>query len=82
MKPISAEKHSSVVSLLKEGYSHHQIITETGVEIGIVNRIRKEVDLEKENNPGGHPFKLSAWDKWSITHQITSGKLENAVQAT
>ena len=40
------------------------------------------MDLEKENNPGGHLSKLSAWDKQSIIHQITSGKLDNAVQAT
>ena len=36
----------------------------------------------KENNPGGHPSKLSACDKQSIICQISSGKLDNAVQAT
>ena len=82
MKPISAEKHSYVISLLKEGYPHCQIIAKTGVGMGTVNRINKEVNLEKENNPGGHPPKLSAHDKQSIIHQITSGKLDNAVQAT
>ena len=82
MKPISAEKNSSVISLLKEGYPHHEIIAKTVVGIGTVNRINKEVNLEKENNPGGHPPKLSTWDKQSIIYQITSGKLDNAVQAT
>jgi len=40
------------------------------------------VDGNKENNPGGCPYKLSACDKQSILHQIRSGKLENAVEAT
>ena len=47
-----------------------------------VGRIRKEVDSEKENNQGGCPSKLSPHDKQSIIHQITTGKLDNAVQAT
>ena len=50
--------------------------------MGTVNRISKELDLDKENNPEGHPSKLSARDKKLIIHQITSGKLDNAVQAT
>ena len=82
MKPISAEICSSVISLLKDGYPHCQITAKTGVGMGTVNRISKEVDLEKENNPGGCPSKLSAQDKQPIIHQITSGKLDNAVQAT
>ena len=47
-----------------------------------VGRIRKEVDSEKENSQGGHPSKLSPHDKQSIICQITTGKLNNAVQAT
>ena len=82
MKAISAEKCSSVISLLKGGYPQHQVVTKTGVGMGTVNRISKELDLDKENNPGGRPSKLSAHDKKLIIHQITSGKLDNAVQAT
>ena len=37
--------------------------------------------MDKENSKGGHPSKLSPWDKQSIIHQITTGKLDNAVQA-
>ena len=37
---------------------------------------------DKENHPGGHPSKLSPRDKQSIIYQISSGKLDNAVQAT
>ena len=81
MRPISAAKCSSVLSLLQQGYSYHQIHDKTGVGLGTINRIGKEVDANKENNPGGHPSKLSAHDKQSIVQQINSEKLDNAVQA-
>ena len=37
---------------------------------------------DKENHLGGHPSKLSPCDTQSIIHQISIGKLDNAVQAT
>ena len=55
MKPISAEKCSSVISLLKDGYPHFQIIAKTSALMGTVNKISREVDLVKKNNPGDHP---------------------------
>src|SRR5271154_1715754 len=82
MRFISTAKRSSVLSLLEQGYSHHQIHDRTGVEKGTIGRIGREVDADKENNSGGRPAKLSAHDKQSILRQITSGKLDNAVQAT
>ena len=82
MKAISTAQHNSVVSLLNEGYSQCQIKDKTGVGKGTISRISKEVDGNKENNSGGHSSKLSARDKQSIVHQIKSGKLDNAVQAT
>lgn len=47
-----------------------------------ISRIGREVNTNKENNSGGCPAKLSAHDKQFIFYQITSGKLDNAVQAT
>jgi len=44
MKSISAEKHSSVVSLLNGGYSHCQIQAKTGLGKGTVGRISKEME--------------------------------------
>ena len=82
MRPISAAQHNSVVSLLNEGYSHPQIQAGTGLEEGTVRRISKEVEENKENHPGGCPSKLSTRNKQSIVCQITTGKLDNAVQAT
>ena len=50
--------------------------------MGTLSRISREVNTNKENSSGGHPAKLSACDKQSILRQITSEKLDNAVQAT
>jgi len=38
--------------------------------------------MDKENCKGGHPSKLSYRDKQSILCQITTGQVDNAVQAT
>ena len=82
MKSISAEKCSSVVSLLNGGYSHHQIQAKTGLGKDTVGRLSKEMEGDKENHPGGCPSKLSPHDKQLIIHQTSIGKLDNAVQAT
>ena len=82
MRPISAAQCDSVVSLLNEGYSHCQIQARTSLGEVTVGRISKEVEENKENHPEGHPSKFSTRNKKSIVHQITTGKLDNAVQAT
>jgi len=38
--------------------------------------------LDKENHRGGCPSKLSSGDKQSLIRQITTGRLDNAVEAT
>ena len=58
MKAISAAQHCSVVSLLNEGYSHHQIQAKTGLGKGTVGRIAKKVENNRENNTAGPPSKI------------------------
>ena len=82
MRTISAAKHSSVLSLLEQGYSYCQIHNKTSISLGTISKIGKEVDANKENNPGGCPSKLSAHDKQFIIWQINSGRLDNTVKAT
>jgi transposase len=82
MKPTSSSQKSTVISLLEEGYSLHQIQSKTGLGKSTIGRINKEVDGDKENSKGGRPSKLSPHDKQAIIRQITTGKLDNAVQAT
>jgi transposase len=82
MKPISSAQHSTLISLLQEGYSLHQIQSKTDIGKSTIGRIKREMGWDKENNIGGRPSKLSARDKQSLTRQITTGKLDNAVQAT
>ena len=82
MKPTSCTQRSTVISLLQDGYSLHQIESKTGLRKSTIGRIKKEVDGDKENSKGGRPSKLSPSDKRSIIRQITSGRLDNAVEAT
>jgi hypothetical protein len=61
--------------------SVERIQSKSGMGKSTVGRIKKEVDSYKENSKGSHPSKLSYHDKQSIIRQITTGKLDNAVQA-
>ena len=82
MQPTPSAQRSTITSLLLEGYSLRQIQSKTGLGKSTVARIKKEVDQNKENSKGGHPFKLTSYDKQYIMRQITTGRLDNAVQAT
>src|SRR5882724_10901977 len=67
---------------LMSSYSLCQIEAKTHLGKSTIDRIKKEINVDKENSKGGHPSKLSYCDKQSIIHQIMTGKLDNAVQAT
>ena len=73
MKPTFSTQHSTVISLLKEGYSVCKIESKTGLGRSTVGRIKKKTDLNKENSKGGCPSKLSSRDTQPIIHQITTG---------
>ena len=79
---ISAVQHSLAVSLLTKGCSQHKIQTRTGLGKGTVGKINNEVERNKENHSGGCSSKLSTYDSHTIFCQITTGKLNNSVQAT
>jgi len=81
MRPIPPAQRATVISLLHEDYSVRQIQSQTGIGKSTIGRIKQEAKLDKENNKGGRPSKLSLRDKNSIIRQITTGKLDNAVQA-
>jgi len=81
IKPIFSFQQSSVISLLQEGYSLHHIQSKNGVGKSTGGRIKKDVDSDKENYKGGCPSKLSPRDKQAIFCQITTGNLDNAVEA-
>ena len=54
----------------------------TGLSKDTISRIAQEMDIDKENLKGGCPSKLSPVDQRRTIHQITSGMLNNDVQAT
>ena len=55
MQATSAANHASVLSLLEQGYPVRDIERWTGLGKSTVGRIKKEVDIGKENNLGGCP---------------------------
>jgi hypothetical protein len=79
--PISSAQYSTIISLLYKHYSVYGIQSRTGIGKSTIGRIKKEVDTDKKNNKGSYPSKLLPYNKQSILHQITTGKLDNAVQA-
>ena len=81
MCSIPSAQHSTIISLLHEHYSVCEIQFKTGIGKSTIGRIKKDLDMDKENSKGGRPSKLSPWDKQSIICQITTRKLDNAVQA-
>ena len=82
MKKSSSQKILDVTDLLQQGYSCRAIESITGLSKAIVYRINKTIDRDKENKKGGRPSKLSPADQRRIANRITSGQLDNAVQAT
>ena len=59
-----------------------QIGAQTGSGKSTTGRIGRELKMDKENHPGGHPAKLTLCDKQAIVQQISTGRLDTAVQAT
>jgi len=82
MKAISPLKREHAISLVKNGLSNRNVTSMTGLSKYTISIIAQEMDIDKENLKGRCPSKLSPTDQRRIIHQITSGKLDNAVQAT
>jgi transposase len=82
MKAISPLKREQAISLLQKGLSNRKVASITGLSQATISRIAQETEVDKENLNGGHPSKLSPADQRRIMHKITSGQLDNAVQAT
>lgn len=80
MRPITQQQRSQILLLLPD-HSHRTIASKTGLSRATVDRVAREVDSDKENTKGGRPAKLSCANKCSIIHQITSGRIDNAVEA-
>ena len=80
MRPITPQQHAHIISLLPN-YTHCKIASKTDLSRSTVDGVAKEVELDKENSKGGCPAKLSETNKCFIAHQITSGHIDNAVQA-
>ena len=82
VKPTSSTKNFIIISLLKEGYSLHQIQSKTGLWRSTIGMIDKRVNGDKGKSQKESISKLSPGDKSPIVHQTTNWRLDNAVEAT
>ena len=82
MKSIPTSIKANILVLSESGLFARQLASKTGLGKSTVARVIKEVLPEKENIKLGHPSKLSSLDKRRIVSSITTGKADNAVQAT
>ena len=82
IKPTSSTKNFIIVSLLKEGYSLHQIRSKTGLWKSTIGIIDKETNGDKGKSKKESISKLSLGVKLPIIHQTTNWRLYNAVEAT
>ena len=82
MKSIPSPLRAHIIVLSNSGLSARQIASKTGLGKSTVARVIREILPEKENVKLGRPSKLSALDKRRIVSSITTGRADNAVQAT
>jgi hypothetical protein len=82
MKSIPTPIRANILVLSESGLSARQIASKTGLGESTVARVINETLSEKENVKLGHPSKLSSLDRRRIVSSITTGKADNAVQAT
>ena len=82
MKKLSSQKILDVTDLLQQVYSCRAIESISCIIKATVSRINKTIYGNKENKKGGRPSKLSPADQRRIANRITSGQIDNAVQAT
>jgi IS30 family transposase len=82
MKSIPTFIRANILVLSKSGLCARQIASQTGLGKSTVARVIKEILPEKENVKLGCPSKLSSLDRRRIVSSITTGKADNAVQAT
>ncbi|KAG5335149.1 hypothetical protein C0989_002153 [Termitomyces sp. Mn162] len=66
MKATSPAQCSTVASLLAQEYPLHQIGAKTGLGKSTIEKIGRELEVDKENHLGGHPAKLTPHDKQAI----------------
>lgn len=80
--PAPSTQHTIVIFFLQKGYSLCQIQSKTSLGKSTIGMIKKKIDQSKKNSKTGCFHKLLYCNKQAIMHQIATGRLNNAVQAT
>ena len=81
MRPLSNTKHKETLNLLSAGLSAQVVASQLGIGKSTVGKLLKELDCNKENRRGRHQSKLTDSDTCTLICQITTGCIDNAVEA-
>lgn len=82
MKSITKDQENSIISLASQGLSCRHIAAATGLGKSTIARHLKTALPDRKKLSAGRSSKLTSRDKHAIIHQIITGKVDNAVQAT
>jgi transposase len=82
MRPITPAQHLRVITLYSETPSIRHVASKTGLGKSTVAEVVSGVEVDMEKRRKGRPPKLSEHNKRQILRQITTGRLDNASQAT
>ena len=82
MKSLSPAQTEHIITLLDKGKSAHEIASITGHGVSTISRIHFKHWSFLFKSIEGQPCKLSSSDIYYTIRQITSQKIDHAVQAT
>jgi len=82
MRSISTTDENNIISLLSHGLSTRKIAAQTGISKSKSASVAKDLDSNKENQPGGRPQKFSPQDQRAVSSLMEPGKAFNATKAT
>lgn len=80
MQPLSEAKRKEILQLLEKKIPYRQIQEETGVSLGSISKIRRNMTNKPVKSVGGRPRKLTARNIRKICRVADKEKIDNAVQ--
>lgn len=80
MRSLSIDTQRTIISMLENGDSCHQIAARLGVGHSTVAELCSQITGSLTKNPGGCPVKLSLYDRHKLVRLVTTGKANTAIQ--
>ena len=82
MRPISNQKKEDVKHLLQQGTPYREISTLTGVSLGAIRAIRKDLNVDIEPNGAGRKRIMSSNDIRVVIRKLVTGEYKSVEDAS